>query len=543
MAEFNLIYKPWIPCLTVEGTMEEYSLQDVLLYPARIREVVDTAPTVTVSLHRLLVAILHRALRGPKDSDEWAEMWEAGEYDTRAVDSYLEAWRERFDLFHPDRPFYQSTNVALRYEQPITKLTHELASPANAASLFDHSLPEFMWFTPAQAARYLVAHQNFAVGGLVSGTGKDKYSTAAPLCKAAICLAKGSNLFQTLMLNLHRYSPEDDIPFPSEKNDLAAWERQNGPEPVERIPTGYVDLLTWQSRRILLIPGDTSGVLQKGKSDDVQLTGVIIMKGYQFPKDLDFAAYETLVPFQRPSPKKPFAPLFLREDRSLWRDSLALLQARRGRIDNNYQAPRLVQWLGDLVADEILSHGKIIPADVYGLTTDRAKVLFWRHERFPLPTSVINDPVRLREVHRCLELAERVSSLLADVLRSVVREALPDGSKEKDVRDVLNSLGPERHYWPALDTPFATLLNDLAHLGNGLPIESAAYQEPMVEIYLTWANVVARVCRRAFEASIASLRDTPRGVRAVALREDRFYGQLRKLTEFPAEERKEVTHG
>ena len=57
------------------------------------------------------------------------------------------------------------------------------------------------------------------------------------------------------MLNLCRYAPEEGDPWDFDRNgDIPAWERDEDTRPEDRSPNGYIDLLTWQSRRIRLHP-------------------------------------------------------------------------------------------------------------------------------------------------------------------------------------------------------------------------------------------------------------------------------------------------
>ena len=331
-------------------------------------------------------------------------------------------WRHRFDLFADERPFYQSYEVLDRYAAPITKLTHELASPVNPVSLFDHTLPGQLLLTPAQAARYLVAHQAFAVGGLVSGVGDEKYADAAPLCKAAVCLAKGESLFRTLMLNLVAYEPEEGKPFEFRGDDRPAWERDQGPKPADRRPDGYLDLLTWQSRRILLLP--------ETRPDGTHVVpGVVIMKGEQFPDDWELWQGETMVPFRKVRDRPPF-PLALSEDRALWRDSLALMQTARARVDESLQPPRLIDWLTELVEFGAFDRRTTFPIDIYGLTTDQAAVRFWRHERFPLPAAILDNQQLVSRVKEILDVAESAGETLRQAVRDIARATLPDGSRD-----------------------------------------------------------------------------------------------------------------
>jgi CRISPR system Cascade subunit CasA len=79
MNKFNLIEEPWIPCLMLKtNKIELLSLFDTLTQAHDIKEIADNSPLVVVSLHRLLLAILHRKF-GPTSFDNWKELWQRGQ--------------------------------------------------------------------------------------------------------------------------------------------------------------------------------------------------------------------------------------------------------------------------------------------------------------------------------------------------------------------------------------------------------------------------------------------------------------------------------
>lgn len=165
MPSFNLIDQPWLPCVTHDGAGKEVSLRDALLRAHDFRELYDPSPLVTVSLHRLLLAILHRAYQGPEGIEEWSDIWRGGRFDAARLNAYLDQWQHRFDLFDPARPFYQVPFIDGERLSPIWRLAQENAS-GNNATLFDHSIDGSPGQMPAaMAARYLVAIQATAVAG------------------------------------------------------------------------------------------------------------------------------------------------------------------------------------------------------------------------------------------------------------------------------------------------------------------------------------------------------------------------------------------
>jgi len=71
MFSFNLIDEKWIPCLMIpDGKKEELSIKETLFRSQVIKEICDSSPLVTVALHRLLLAMLHRNY-GPANEEEW----------------------------------------------------------------------------------------------------------------------------------------------------------------------------------------------------------------------------------------------------------------------------------------------------------------------------------------------------------------------------------------------------------------------------------------------------------------------------------------
>ena len=299
MPDFNLLDAPWIPCIRRFGEVPRlYSLPDVLAQASTLVAIEDPSPLITVSVYRLLLAVLHRSLDGPQSAEDWATMWERGQWDLERISGYLHAWHDRFDLFSAEYPFYQTPGIDPAYAKPVTLLAHERASDRSRALLFDHSSEETV-LSAAEAARYLVAQHNFSIRGFVNtmrGESADvKSADGAPLLTGAIVLLHGDTLFATLMRNFVQYSRARNSPFQFGGDDAPAWERTGGAQPVTRMPDGYVDLLTWQSRRILLVP-------QVAEGGQVVVNRACVMKGFGFPDDFDQSQAETMLAFRMRTP-------------------------------------------------------------------------------------------------------------------------------------------------------------------------------------------------------------------------------------------------
>lgn len=518
MPTFDLIDEPWIPCVMVGGSERTFGLREVLREAPSIREIVDPSPLATVALHRLLLAILHRNF-GPDSSAAWAAIWAAGHWDDGALDAYFARWRNRFDLFDEQYPFYQTPGLSFeQYGVPVSKLLHERAS-GNNATLFDHTSGQRpIVLTAAAAARAVVAYQAFALGGLVTpDRGPDprlnKSADGSPLVKGAVLLLRGDNLFETLMLNFHQYAPAHAVPFQATPCDCPAWERADPTLPQDRIPDGYLDLLTWQSRRLRLKAEEEAG--------RIVVRIAIVMKGFQFPDGFSVERKETMIAYRRlPKGTVPWMPIGLSEDRSLWRDSISLLQS----VEERSARPRMLDWIATLMAEGHLSV-RLVPMDAFGVVSNQARVEMWRHERLPVPLRFLAPAGRpwVEALQTALALAEDVAQLLQATARRVAEETLSAGRRSagEDVSRLVDALAVTRPFWPRLEVPFRNLVLELDALESAPDADGAR-----VPALRTWGASVRRAAQAAFEEAAGMLEGAPRAWKALARADVEFRRSL-----------------
>lgn len=509
---FDLITEPWIPCVMLDGQTTEFGLRETLARAPCIREVTDASPLVTVSLHRLLLAVLHRNF-GPRNSRAWRDLWEAGSWDMATLDAYFGTWRSRFDLFDEHRPFYQTPIQSDRMWGTVAKLAHERGAGNNAA-LFDHSLDGApLGVAPAEGARLIVAQQNLALGGLIGMENGKASATHAPLVGSAVALVNGASLFETLMLNLIPYSPTDNRPsIGSQEDDAPAWEQEAPPRPGEvRRPRGYLDYLTWQSRRLFLRPPD---------GDANCTTLCIVSRGAEFPPDL--AARDPFVMYKRREKAKPgenpWAAVRFREDRALWRDSHALLRS----VTEQTARPLVVDELSRLVLSGAVSSSARLDVALLGMATDKAKVFLWRHERMPLPLRYLKVDALVDVLRQCLDLTEHAQSALRwaaeQLARYIVSAGSPKTVRREAIAPLVESFPASRLYWAALEVPFTHLLTALADA----PDQADTLREQ-------WAETVRREARSALNATTGGLKPDARNLRAITAAEALLGGALKKL--------------
>jgi CRISPR system Cascade subunit CasA len=111
---FNLLDEPWLPVRLANGSVTELGLLDVFNRSSEIVALAETAPPSLIAQYRLLLAITHRALGDWRDKDRAG--WYRNGLPQVAICDYLERWRERFWLFHPEHPFMQVAALATAEE-------------------------------------------------------------------------------------------------------------------------------------------------------------------------------------------------------------------------------------------------------------------------------------------------------------------------------------------------------------------------------------------------------------------------------------------
>ena len=517
MFTFNLIDEKWLPCVMTDNSLRDLSLRDVLLDAPNVREIVGDSPPITIALHRLLLAILHRALNAPQSAAEWNNIWISGEFNQDKIENYLNVWKHKFDLFDEAFPFYQTKSLE-NYTQTNTVFLLGFQAKANA-TLFDHS--NTSQSTPVESekvARMLLGVQSFDFGGTkTSETGKESVSPS-PLIQSAVCLIRGKNLFETLMLNFHHYSSEDDEPFAFKfPEDLPAWERNEETQAIERLPKGYVDLLTWQSRRIYL------KATKLEETDKLFVKDAVIMRGYSFPKQFQRNDKETMSGFVKHD-VKGYVSTKYEEHKSLWRNSFSLFQLVR----EVSSPPKIMKWLSDLIGENFLDKSQEYHLEIYGLNHDLkniAKLLFWQKESFRMPLTYLTDEKLIDNLKTAIDFAEEIGKVLKNSADNLAFHLIPKptnenkerGSKKdwEKARILAKTFQAMPIYWSTLELKFQKLLADL-------PDEK---DEAMRE----WFGEVLRTADDAFNQTANSLSGSAEELKAI-VEARRLYGGLRYKT-------------
>ena len=368
--EFNLLDEPWIRVMTEDCTVVERSLMQVLLNSHQYQRLADELPTQDVALLRLLLAILQTVFYrvDPEGEDDpiedraaairrWQALWNAGRFPVQPIRTYLETWKDRFWLFHPEHPFYQVPAAAVGTKFKASKLNGELSESAHKMRLFplrDGEEKETLSY--AEAARWLVTLIGFDDS---ASTKKETGTGTGWLGDRVNVYAIGENLFETLMLNLvflkdGRYVWAENMP---------AWEQPTMTTAKKReipLPDNQAELLTLQSRRLIL------------SREENRVTGFSSTGGDFFGKEGRVNAFSEQMTLWRAgkTPKNAvpqFVPASVDPWRQMWRDFEVIL----GRREDTH-IPGVVAWLTELRRKNVIPRKYVHIASV-GVTYDSKK--------------------------------------------------------------------------------------------------------------------------------------------------------------------------
>lgn len=447
--KFDLTCEPWLPARTLNGRIRTCSLRDTLADAHRLRELDAGSPLEMASLYRFLQALTLRIFASEMaDYESWADLLEDGCFDAGSIDAYFEEWRERFDLLHSHLPFYQHPEPLTDNPSALAQLFPQETS-GNNPTLFGHEFDDTdRHLGLDDAARGIVTTQATTLGG---GHSKPFYYSDAPLAAGAVFWIRGKNLFEALVLN----SPPVEMTRMGHLPDMSSpsWEI-SPPSSERRAEAGYLDYLTWQSRRLRLAVSDGP--------DGPTATGVYISQG-----DKKEGGGDDPLMAYRISRKGGIYPLSLRKDQALWRDAHIFLRVFSKQEGG---APPALSWIANNEWQEPALRGRSWEVDIFGIVNDQAKIELWRHERLPFYPSILRDGARYELLRQALDRAERQADNLREATRYCAAVLLYPGkiygelSKQarKEVRDLAESLDAVSRFWPRLEARFYVWLDSIA---------------------------------------------------------------------------------
>lgn len=472
--EYCLLEEPWIRVMKPDCSVQEVTLQEVFEHAHEYQSLAGEMATQDIAMLRFLLAVVHTAL-SPTDADGkrrvfedadtaldfYEDLWKQGKFPYERIRNYLLEWKERFYLFHPVYPFWQVPEAKIGTEGSAAKLNGEISESSNKQKLFSKkSGNEKNILSYAEAARWIL-HLN-AFDDTSAKPKQKGVKLPSPgtgwLGKLGLIYAEGDNLFETLLLNLVLLDNHQQcwgVNKPS-------WEREK-PRSGERIeiaiPDNQAELLTTQSRRILLIRGECEGTV----------SGYTLLGGDFFDKNNAYAEQMTLWRHVEAKGADPERDTPKRHDpgRQMWREFPSLIVG-----DDKTRIPGIVSWVSYLQSKSvrILNHKRMIHfravALCYGDKDFFATEVY--QDGLSFHAQMLSELGRVwrRKVLEMLQLSDEVCKAVGTFSNDLFLAA--GGDEEKN-----NRQDAQNQFYFMLDAPFRTWLYQLDPSEAGSNIENA----------------------------------------------------------------------
>ena len=451
--EFNLLTEPWVRVRLPDNTVQEVSLTDALVHAQEYMDLAGEMPTQDAAMLRLLLAVLFTVFSRvnevgepePLEDEEaalerWGALWELKRFPEQPIRDYLEQWKDRFWLFHPERPFWQVPEAKIGSPFKGGKLNGEVFESENKNNMFaSYAGVEKNALTYAQAARWLVFLNNYD-DAAAKKKAKDRPSMSPGwLGQLGLVYVKGVNLFETLMRNLMFLNDRAELWEKGRPN----WELEE-PRSEERTeivcPGNYAELLTMQCRRIWL------------ERENEKVVRYTLLGGDFFDKKNAFAEPMTLWGLRKQTKESPECYLPQKHDmeKMLWREFSSI-------IGDGKHIPGVVQWNGYLQRCGLLKKKEILQICAvgveYGAQSASMKGVY--ADQIAMSLSLLNElgygwQNRItEEIGRCEKAASLVGHLAQDI-------ATAAGDKNG------NASAPARsQFYFAVDQPFRQWLRSI----------------------------------------------------------------------------------
>ena len=467
--EFNLLDEKWILVRKSDCTTDELSLTDALLRSHEYTALSGELPTQDVSILRLLLAVLHTVFSRYTPEGEykpvssaneamsrWKTLWYGGKFPEKPIREYLESQHEKFWLFHPERPFYQTKAAEKGTEYMASKMNGVLSESSNKVRLFSSCAGKSKdTLTYSEAARWLLYVNSYddtsAKASQESKSKENKLPSlqAGWLGKLGLITVRGNSLFETLMFNFIVVEPSNREIWADEK---PTWELEK-PREKERCeiasPDNLAELYTLQSRRTFLERNDTG------------VTGYYLMGGDFF--DENNASIEQMTLWERKDSKLS-APIFgpKRHDYNIkiWREFstiFALLEKiQEEKNQEEKRLPGIVWWVRTLRNNKIIDRKRCINFGIASVEYEQTQKscvedIFW--DSISFHTDLLMDVGKRwqknisKEVGKCENIALALDELADNI------EIASGYSSENSKKSTAVSNVQEQYYYE-IDVPF-----------------------------------------------------------------------------------------
>ena len=423
--DFCLLDEPWIRVTMDDFKREELSLIELFEKAPHVLCLSGETDTQNVAMLRFLLAVLITVLYRfdengnetvPEDETDlmnrWDACWRRKEFDLDTIRSYLNTYRDRFWLRHPEHPFFQ-TSYRCKGEKDdtgtlynIISLRGDIRESNNAATMAHFRMTSKSELGFSEAARWLIYYISYSASVKRPSKGS---SGPCPLTLMTCIVVHGDTLFDTLLLNAMLLTKEGTLfgtPRP-------VWERPASsiPNRIVKEPDNLPELYTLQSRNVRFI--------REGQS----ITKAFVSKG-----DYCLARYLSSEPMTLwKSVEKKDQPLHFEykggdPSEQLWRNFPSMsVVSEDGQ--NTERSPGVINWLCLLRKYDYISNSYPIKIQSVGVTLDpnKSTITDSFSDSVTVQYGILSEAWRRlisNEVCNCKEVANRSMYLLALLVNS-----------------------------------------------------------------------------------------------------------------------------
>lgn len=492
LGRYNLLDEPWIMVMTEDGENKKVSLKDVFRHAHEYQSLAGDMVTQDFAVMRVLLAVLHTVFSRVNaegetykyltlderyvpqneieedDADDygedlfgtWGTLWKKGCF-PEIVETYLEAWRDRFYLFDETYPFYQVTKESIAPDKINTKkagtifgknmnrLISESANPKNIAlfSSKDGFGENKEVLSEDEVVRWLITYQSYS--GLTDKSvfkkGDYKVGEGSPgwLFDIGGIYINGNNLFQTLWLNCMLWHTEEAYRI---ERQCPCWE-YTGEYVISKYLnkksiTNLAALYTDWSRAVYISPS-------------IDITKGFSLQSVILPKiEYENRFLEPLTMWISSKDEKDvFKPKEHNINESFWRSFGLLIPINK---EERYREPGIVRWIKRL-REYVKS--SCIQFSAVGMKKGGKKSLCMPideiYDELQLPYEVIADAYWIPRINDAVEETK-------EVIESIYGRFLRDVKDIRRLGDTSGFVGKEKEkLYFIVDAPFRRWLSQL----------------------------------------------------------------------------------
>lgn len=421
-ASFDLTTEPWLPVL-VGGLPRRASLREIVERPEQYAlDLADPLAAVAV-LRQVLLPVWIDALELPVDGQAWEQRRHQPRAGAQKLLDYLDEHASRFDLFDAVAPFAQvaGLHTAKQETKPVSLLMPNEPTGNNVPLFAARTESDPPALAPENALLALLvalcfdtaAIKSGAVGDPATKAGKTTGNPTGPVGQLGVLVPLGADLAETLCLNTPHVDQTTAVPV-----GTPHWRRAPlQPAWRERSPDGLLDLLTWSSRRIRLVPEEQGGA--------VVVRAVVLAAGDRLRRIPDYELHTGWKQNPQPKADEPtHRPRRHPSGQSVWRGMQVLL-ATGPPTRGGETSTLLLRQLADLRAEELVPPDlrlELLAAQVaYGNQSAIVEDVF--SDLLPLPLAALPQDSPVRQLLVTMAQQADELRLAANRLGDTLREA------------------------------------------------------------------------------------------------------------------------